>query len=212
MQLQRCVFLCLLRFYFSGSSKSLWFINVCPEFRRLYLSATSSCVCLPLLQWFKLAKMIWSVINLPAVKSGVISVRVAQTRFHFCWLSSFSRCCCCFPPLVWARIAAGHFAAFSSSCRSYFDFCFSTEEALERRRRRQRLQALKYLKCGTDDGGDHSEWQQIRQLMLTIFYDIYILENCLCWFIMQNVGRGIFTVGTFPVGWVALGRLILQVD
>lgn len=98
MQLQRCVFLCLLRFYFSGSSKSLWFINVCPEFRRLYLSATSSCVCLPLLQWFKLAKMIWSVINLPAVKSGVISVRVAQTRFHFCWLSSFSRCCCCFSP------------------------------------------------------------------------------------------------------------------
>jgi len=45
--------------------------------------------------------MIWSVINLPAVKSGVISVRVPQTRFHFCWLSSFSRCCfprCCFGP------------------------------------------------------------------------------------------------------------------
>jgi len=92
-----------------------------------------------------------------------------------------------FPPLVWARIAAGHFAAFSSSCRSYFDFCFSTEEALERRRRRQRLQALKYLKCGTDDGGGHSEWQQIRQLMLTIFYDIYILENCLCWFILYRM-------------------------
>lgn len=33
--------------------------------------------------------------------------------------------------------------------------------------------------AGTDDSGSdgYSEWQQIRQLMLTIFYDIYILEN-----------------------------------
>lgn len=113
---------------FLVGSKSPWFINVCPKFRNIYLSATSSSVCctygdLSWLKWFRLSlicptskakllacgflKHVFTSTVYPLDvsfhPSVFLSVCLANRYPYSCRLSSFSRCCCWSPRRIRCR-------------------------------------------------------------------------------------------------------------
>lgn len=141
---------------FLVSSKSPWFINVCPKFRNLYQSATSSSVCctygdLSWLKWFRLS-LICPTSKAKLLACGFLKHVSTSTVYPVDVSLHSSVCLSVWPtdtrtaagwvafdvvvagPLV--ESAAGHFAAFSIFS-SHVAATISTEEALERRRRRQ---------------------------------------------------------------------------